>query len=469
MIGPAADVVHDDAEVNRETPRPVACCLPRSRRGRLRVRKRLFRVLGEGAGEGDRRVAPTRHGPPGAHRRRNPNLIGSRTVPMPPRHLLTVWNPSYSDDPMDQHLELLLAWAEKYRKGEADRERVYVWWAKIRSPNREGNLPHHDDVAQLQRQIDDDIATHLYLTDYRSLYVAQLDEVTADDVLRETPDEAGHAPSYYARNRIDFWFRLTDIRRLVGDDTPAVIALLKGLRNTRYHDRPVSIYGGITELPLIVTEAGDERWFDGADTLMEGRLWVERDATLRHETDRLARELRDDLIGRDVWAALELTTRTFVASAEAVFRTRRDDPGFDFSAPAVEYAKAVETELNAIVFGATRRMLGRAGGADRHVNIDGRAVDLAGRVPHQPLGTLRNLLQHEAVVRRALGAAYPHDATWLLGQLPHELAPLLEVRNPAAHDEVMGAERIARERERVLGIGCEGLLVRLARVRLRAS
>jgi hypothetical protein len=40
-----------------------------------------------------------------------------------------------------------------------------------------------------------------------------------------------------------------DIRRLVADDTPAVMEELKRLRNTRYHDRPVSLYGGMVDLP----------------------------------------------------------------------------------------------------------------------------------------------------------------------------------------------------------------------------
>jgi hypothetical protein len=42
---------------------------------------------------------------------------------------------------------------------------VYVWWAKIRSPRRDGALPHAAEIAALQSQIDADVETHLYLTD----------------------------------------------------------------------------------------------------------------------------------------------------------------------------------------------------------------------------------------------------------------------------------------------------------------
>jgi hypothetical protein len=48
------------------------------------------------------------------------------------RHLLTVWNPSYADDAMDEHLRVLLEWVCLHRAGEAEAEEVHVWWAKLR-------------------------------------------------------------------------------------------------------------------------------------------------------------------------------------------------------------------------------------------------------------------------------------------------------------------------------------------------
>ena len=85
-----------------------------------------------------------------------------------PRHLLTVWNPSYTDDAMDAHLRILLGWAEKGRRGEVDDDEVYVWWAKLRSKNRTGPLPHSDEVLAIGEQLKQGVETHLYLTDYRS-------------------------------------------------------------------------------------------------------------------------------------------------------------------------------------------------------------------------------------------------------------------------------------------------------------
>lgn len=388
------------------------------------------------------------------------------TTPLP-RHLVGVWNPSYAESAMDAHLAILLHWAEARAAGRAEPDDVYVWWAKLASPNRQGPLPHAADVLRLEDQIVAGIETHLYITDYRSLYVGHMDEITADDVPGQTPAEADHMPPYYRGRAADFWFKLLDLRRLVADDTEATIAELKRLRNTRYHDRPVSLYGGMVELPLIVTRDEDAAWFSGAEPLTDGRLWAERDANLRGETARLERDLRDDLLGRAVWDALEPATRGFLASGEAVFRARRDDPGFDFSGPAIEYAKAVETELNALLFRALRAALRSRPPAERETRVDGRPLDLGAPVAHQTLGTMLTLLRHDDLVKRALPAALPHDGRWLLGDLPPQLQSLADLRNPVAHSALLDRDRAVRMREHVLGIGCEGLVVRLARARMR--
>jgi len=383
-----------------------------------------------------------------------------------PRHLLSVWNPSYADDAMDRHLEVLLRWAAREAQGEADDPDVYVWWAKLRSPNRDEPLTHKDDVLALQQQIDAGVETHLYLTDYRSLYAGHLVEVTERGVGAE-PGEREHMPAYYRDREVDCWFRLADIRRLIAGDGPATNEELRNLLNVRYHHRPVSIYGGMIELPLVVERQDGAAWFADADELTGGRRWVVRDSEMRGETERLSAELRDNLLGQEIWEALHPTSRTFLTTGEAVFRSRREDPGFDFSPTAVEYCKAIETELNAAIFPAVQPRMARLPPAEREIPDGKGTIDLGRSVPRQTIGSVRHLLMTRPEMKRAVKEAFPdRDATWLTGTLPDELEPLLALRNPAAHDERITRERIATWRQKILGIGCEGLLVRIVRIKL---
>lgn len=386
-----------------------------------------------------------------------------------PLHLLTVWNPSYASDTMDQHLAVLLRWGARLRAGEVESDDVYVWWAKVRSPRRRAALPHHADILALQEQIDGGVETHLYLTDYRSLYVGWLGRIGEASPLSEHA-EKDHIPSYYAEASwpYDFWFRLCDIRCIVLDDTLQSCDELRKLRNLRYHDSPVSIYGGMVDVPLIVRTTAPHPWFEGRDGMTGGKLWAEYDAEIRGETSRLAKELRDNLFGRSLWGEMEPESRRFLAAGEALFRTRKDDPSFDFATALIEYVKAVETELNALLFPAIRAKVESISPGKRVVKLDDRRdLDLAAPAPHQGLGTIHHLLKNGGLFQEAVRTALQLDAKWLLERLPRELEKLIGFRNPAAHAGFHGMEGIDPLRAELLGIGCEGLLVQILRAKLR--
>jgi hypothetical protein len=387
------------------------------------------------------------------------------------RHLLTVWNPSYSEDALDQHLQVLLEWARRHRNGEVEEDDVYVWWAKIRSPNRRQELPHADEILALDAQTQAE-ETHLYLTDYRSLYVAWLGEVTGDDV-RDEEAERAHMPEYYVEafrdHEVDAWFRLFDLRRLVAEDTPGTIRELRTLRNTRYGDKPVSLYGGIVDLPLLVTRRPRSFWFRDREVFTEGALWAEREAAFRSDVVRLDADLRDNLFGRAIWAALEPGTRSFLASAEAVFRSRRGERAFDLSGAAMGYGKAVEVEVNRLVFEAARRGVSGRAPADRTIRLERESADLAGEVRHQTVGSLVRLLEHSGPLRTALRTAFPApgDQDFLLEELPARLREIGALRNRAAHDSGVTIEELLPVRNGVVGVGCESLLVRVVQLRDR--
>ena len=168
----------------------------------------------------------------------------------PQRHFVDVWNPSIASDAMTAHLTVLL---ENARRTRGTDDAPYVWWGKVHSRNRRQDLPHLGTILEIAAELDRDTEggreCRLYLTDYRSLYVGLVDRISRDDV---RTSDAEHVPAYYGANDLqcDFWYRLLDIRRLVADDTSVVIAKLRTLSNLGYDNRPVSLYGGMVDLPL---------------------------------------------------------------------------------------------------------------------------------------------------------------------------------------------------------------------------
>ena len=374
-----------------------------------------------------------------------------------PRHLVTVWNPSYADDAMEQHLAVLLHRARNPSLSPNDR---YVWWGKVRSENRLQPQGHQDDILAIGKAIEADAGdtgeVQLYLTDYRSLYVADIAEIvtTLDD------DQRDAVPAYYARRNLlcDFWFLLADIRLLVADDLPGVIAELRALRNVHYHDKPVSLYGGIVDLPLVVTRPDGQRYFDQdeRDAVTDGRLWAEWDAEQGSGVAAMERELRENLFGEQAWNGLEATARRFIATGEKLFREHRGDPAFDFGPVIGSFAKALEVQCRAVL----RRALAKAPADARMANLNGETVNL---LEHRTLtlGQLAHALSKEQRLATAVTTAR-NDKGWVTGQLPPILAAFTDVRNPGVHEARVDRATATLWRDRLLGVGGEGVFVRLA-------
>lgn len=381
------------------------------------------------------------------------------------RHLVAVWNPARAENALDASVQMLLESARRHRGGELEEDEVYVWWGKVRSSNRQQPLPHLADILVLDEDLQGDDGprreTHLYLTDYRALYVAHVAEITADNVLEF---EKERVPAFYATSGMacDCWFRLWDIRRLVADDTSEVVRELAKLRNTRYHDRPVSIYGGMVDLPLIVTRDDGTRFFeaDVRNALTEGKFWVEFDAEWAG-IGSMEQELRLNVLGDGVWSALDPAARTFIATAESLFRNHRQDPTFDFSAVVVDFAKAFEVQVNLLLRRATASLPER----ERIVNVEGRRVDLASGELWNLGALARTIAEDEhlnGVLKRRLV-----NGEWFTSSLPPILRELAERRNPAAHRERVTREQAGELRNRLLGVGFPAVVTELARVRVR--
>jgi hypothetical protein len=365
---------------------------------------------------------------------------------------------------MDEHLRVLRNWARSFDDQSAADEELYVWWGKVKSPNRQQPMPHADDARAAGRAARDGAEVHLYLTDYRSLYVGELLDVIDGDLNDEC--ERTHAPSYYRDQslRCDVWFKLGDIRRLVADDTLLVVEELKKLRNVYYNDRPVSLYGGMVDLPLVVTRPDGKRFFDPdeRELLIGERLWAEFDADTGAGLAGMERDLRENRFGDTLWLALEPEARTFIATGERIYRDHRQDAAFDFAPVLASFAKSIEVQANAIL----RRALPRVSKAARLANLDGQTVDLT---HHRALGLgeLARALGGDRDLYNEVGALLRPNR-WFVEGFPAVADAFREVRNPGVHAVAIDRATAAQWRNQLLGVGCEGDLVKLAAVRVTA-
>ena len=129
----------------------------------------------------------------------------------------------------------------------------------------------------------------------------------------------------------------------------------------------------------------------------------------------------------------------------------------------MEYAKALETEVNAVLRTLMRRAYGNANINHRMAHVEGRPLDLGTPFPHQGIGALRKLLLDEPLVKKGLDAVAREHTKHLTDpyKLPRQLEKVQKLRNPAAHAEPVSREELLRLRDEVMGIGQTGVLSEL--------
>jgi hypothetical protein len=380
--------------------------------------------------------------------------------PLSSRHFVSISSPARGSSTIDAHLAVLFDLAARHGGDAGDPLEIYVWWGGKRTSN--GTPAPPDAISLDARKPLGDGETHLYLTDYRSLYVAHVTELSDDNILSS---DRAHVPDCYLGegNAPDFWLKLRDLRRIVGDDLLAVVEELKRLRHPENGAGPFSLHESPPHLPMRVTRSDDEPLFDEKQRiyLTDGRLWAEFDAEVGRGIGPLERELRENLFGDAAWLALDPAVRTLIAAAEKRFREHRDDPAYDFAVVLDCFTRALEAQCNFIL----RRAVRRATAAARHARVGSRIVDLLSFRPLS-LREMARAIRSERDLEIALRTGLD-NGVWFTASLPEIMADLVEVRGPRSRGTRLDRETVTRWRSQLVGIGCTGILVELAMTRPR--
>jgi hypothetical protein len=211
----------------------------------------------------------------------------------------------------------------------------------------------------------------------------------------------------------------------------------------------------MVDLPLIVTTDDPVRYFDveTRKSWTGGQFWVEFDAEYSG-TGAIEKELRENLFGQRAWNALDPTTRTFIASGERMFRANIRDQMFDLGLTLLEFAKALEVRCNALLHTA----LDDAPPGVRWFNRDGTSVDASEAL--LSLGELARYLSGRDVATYL--CARLTNGGFVSTELPLVIGEIAELRNSVAHGVLVEREDVMRWRNRLCGVGCDGVLTRLA-------
>ncbi len=363
-------------------------------------------------------------------------------------NLLTLYNPYYQKDVIEQHVNILLS--------QDSQSTATVAFGKIRSKLRDYEHPFEDKLQEIYQSATRENYFQLFLTDYSSVYVAKVIEVVSigcQDI----------APAYYRYKDLDVenWFVISDIRRIVHDDFEQVRDRILGNFTTpNFGDHHYAVYGNSYVYPLVVEMDNEVDYFETDND--EFRYFTEIFKSEKRLETKQA--LIDYRFGKEVFYSLHPNTQDALISAEIEFLENKDDPLYDFTAIVIHLSKAFEKEIYLFMRSLFIKLIEwdeRLG--DIEYSVQGRNYRLSDYKNHKPnLGTNKFLLNNQYIKK----AINDHIKDFLLryfifATISKTINAVQPVRNEAAHGETTSLRECVALRSRIVGIGESGVLCEL--------
>lgn len=240
------------------------------------------------------------------------------------KNIIILYNPYYEENVIEQHLEIL-------------KEKGLVAFGKVKSVLKDTNSSNEDKLEEIYDNVSKDNPFQLFLTDYNSIYVANVVAVkTQKTVLVK-------APKYYDKLDVEKWYVFDDLRLIVKDNFALIRdKVLANFNAVNYNNRTYAIYGNPYIYPMQVTMKEDINYF------------LKEDDSFKYYTNIFKSELelqtKESLLnftyGTSIFYNFASNTQDNIISAEIEYSQNKHNPLYDFSSLVVKYSKAVELELH---------------------------------------------------------------------------------------------------------------------------
>jgi len=360
-------------------------------------------------------------------------------------NLLTLYNPYYQDDVIEQHVEVLQNYDSQTF--------ATVAFGKIRSKLRDYEHPFEDRLQEIYASATEEEYLQLFLTDYSSIYVAKVVEVLSNDCLNI-------APAYYKEKGLDVenWFIISDIRRILSNDFEKVRdTVLGNFTAPNFGHHHYAIYGNSYVYPLVVEMDTNIDYFENDNE--DFRYFTEIYKSER--SLEVKQSLINYLFEEDAFYALHPNSQDAIISAEIEFQDNCKDPLYDFTGVVLKLSKAFEREVYLFLRTLFERIIREDFSLGKiQYGVHKQEYLLKEYKNHKPnLGTNTFLLRKFAIKNAITDSIKSIKVRrYILSTIPEAIEAVKFVRNESAHDTAATLKECTQLRKRMLGIGQDGVL-----------
>ncbi|UCN00121.1 ATP-binding protein [Sulfurimonas sp. SWIR-19] len=358
------------------------------------------------------------------------------------QNLLILYNPYYKSDVIEQHLEIL-------------KNNGVVAFGKLRSKLRDYDHPNEEKLDTLYESVSAENPLQLFLTDYDSIYVANVIAVKSEKT------KIIKAPSYYDTMDVEKWFIFDDLRLIIDKNFAQVRdSVLANFKAVNYNNRTYAVYGNKYVYPMQVTMKEEINYFEKEDTNF--KYYTNIFKTPLEITTR--QNLIEFTFGEDIFYALHPNTQDNIISAEIEFSQNKHNPLYDYSAVIMKYSKAIEAELHNF-FKTLVAFLIKQDATIANIpfsvqGMDRTVEDIA--LQKANYGTYKFLLKNHQIKSTIQHNIQKSNLKYfILSSIPYYINTIQNIRNESVHGNGATLDECKQIRKKLLGIGDSGFISEL--------
>ncbi len=358
-------------------------------------------------------------------------------------NILILYNPYYNKTVIEDHLSLL-------------KESGVTAFGKVRSKLNDQEHPNEKKLNSIGNNASKEAPIQLFLTDYNSMYVANVISVNKEIKFIKTP-------AYYQELDVEYWFVFDDLRLIAHKNFETIRdKILANFKAVNYNNHTYAIYGNPYIYPMQVTMKEEINYFEKEDANYK----YYTDIFKSQEHIEMKRSLIDFNFGSSAFYSLAPNSQDNIISAELEYMQNRNNPLYDFSSVVVKYSKAVELELYRFM----RELFKYLMAYDKSLEsfpyaVQGRDYKLKDILEYKPnFGTYSYIIKSPEV-KNALNTYIDNKSLkhFIFVEIPSFVRTMQTIRNESVHGDSTSLHECNTIRSEVIGIGQSGILTELQR------
>lgn len=225
-----------------------------------------------------------------------------------------------------------------------------AYWGKIISKDRDSKLDLEVFNKVLQKNTQNHLSTHLYISDFRHLWVGQVKSVGAS-----LPKDANTLPFYEGKN-VEVWFEISDFILLEHTHEETANKLSEMYIDNEHSKLVIQGLSPFTTsvyYPCLVQDLAEEQYFDEFDDTEFNHLMLKPNpAILRNSSDIVVNSLHNYVFPEAMYSKIPHAAKLEIESAELDMMESRHH---NMHKIAFSYLKALEIVLNDLIIHHIKR------------------------------------------------------------------------------------------------------------------